>query len=367
MTLKETDLRPALEMQIELNRNIQTAIVPVLAPSLSITLTDKRDADFNAEVATADFKQFQISINHGCALLLERCMADAEAEDLWEVQEGLSTTIFGDAAHALEIRRLMLHYALFFIAFHEIAHVLCGHLQFCSKRDLFAISETGLSFDEQSSSHKDHDIKTEATNWIELIELDADQLAFELLSAFAYEILIAGDGFAELLPEQEDPNDVSQDVTLALGEVIVSAASGVFYLMETQRDDHGDYPSPQTRLQSILYGWARQAIVKDRTAQEEQSVTISPDQRHILLENIVPACFNSAQFGVACAEAIIDDQSKAISQSRIGFDEQALMNGFAEAIIRTNASEPVGAQSFRKLLLDLGSFQNLLVRHPLGS
>lgn len=367
MTSKKTDLRPALEMQNELNRYIQTAIVPVLAPSLSISLTDKRDADFNAEVATTDFKRFQISINHGCADLLERCMANAEAEDLWEVQGELSKTTFGDASHALEIRRLMLHYALFFIAFHEIAHVLCGHLQFCAERDLFGLPEGGLRFDEQSSIRNDPDPQVDATNWIKLIELDADQLAFELLSAFSYEILIADDGFAELLTGHEDPNAVSQDVMLALGEVIVSAASGVFYLMETQRDHHGDYPSPQTRLQSILYGWARQALVKDKTALEEQSVTISPDQRQILLEKIVPACFNSAQFGVACAEAIIDDQSRTISEPRIGFDEQALMDGFADAIIRANTSEPLGEQSFRNLLLNLGSFQNLLTRHPLGS
>lgn len=367
MTTKETDLRPALEMQIELNRYIQTAIVPVLAPSLLITLIDKRDADFNAEVATADFKRFQISINHGCAELLERCMANAEAEDLWEVQETLSTAIFGDASHALEIRRLMLHYALFFIAFHEIAHVLCGHLQFGVERGLFKLSETGLSFDEQSSARRSRDRNTDSTNWIELIELDADQLAFELLSAFAYEILVAGDGFAKLLAEPEDPNAVSLDMTLALGEVIVSAASGVFYLMETQRDDYGDYPSPQTRLQSILYGWARQVLVRGATTEDAQSVTISPDQRHILMEKIVPACFNSAQFGVACAETIVDGQTTATPHPRIGFDEQTLMEGFADSIIRANSSEPVDAQSFRKLLLDLGAFQNLLSRHPLGS
>ena len=137
--------------------------------------------------------------------------------------------------------------------------------------------------------------------------------------------------------------------------------------METQRDDHEDYPSPQTRLLSILYGWARQVLVKDKTTEDSQSVTKSPEQRHILLERIVPASFNSAQFGVACAEAIIDCQSTPTSDPRIGFDEQALMDGFADAIIRANTSEPVGVQSFRKLLLNLGSFQNLLTRHPLGS
>jgi hypothetical protein len=184
-----------------------------------------------------------------------------------------------------------------------------------------------LSFDEQSSAQSSRNPNTNAMNCIEIIELDADQLAFGFLSAFAYEILVAGDGLAGLLAKQEDPIAVSQDMTLVLGEVIVSAASGVFYLMETQRDEHGDYPSPQTQLQSILYGWTRNVLVISKTVQEELSVTIGPDQRHILLEKVVPACFNSAQFGVACAETIVNGQSMTTSHPRIGLDEQALMDG----------------------------------------
>lgn len=366
MTSSETPHSAALEMQIELNRYIQAAIVPVLAPSLSIMLTDKKASDFNAEVATADFKHFQISINHGCAKLLDKSMADAEAEDLWEVQERLSAAIFEDTSQALEIRRLMLHFAITFIAFHEIAHVICGHLQFCAERDLFGPTNLGLTFDEHSSTDSSSNAHTDATKWTELIELDADQMAFELLCAFSYEFLVAGDGFAELLPSREDPNFVPEKVRFALGEVIVSAASSVFYLMETQRDDHGDYPSPQTRLQSILYGWTRQILVSAEAADENQSITIDPRQRQILIDKILPACFNGAQFGVACAEAIIDTSEMETSRPRIGFDERALMDGFMDAIIRSS-SEPVVEQTFRKLLLELGAFQNLLKRHPLGS
>jgi len=358
----------AVEMLIELNGYIEKAIAPVLAPSLSLTFNDRMSNAFNAEVSTADFNRFNISINRGCADLLNNCMAGAEAEDLTEVQAALSATLFDDLAHALEVRRAMLHFAIVFIAFHEIAHVLCGHLPFCFDREIIGMSKHGLRLDEVTTLDPDPTRDAKATNWAKLIELDADQMAFELLMAFAYEILVAGDGFAELLPDKQDPNAVSQRTALALGEVIITSAASVFFLMEMQRGDHGDYPTPQTRLQSILYTWTRQLLVNDQERTSGDTVTISQTQRSELFSKVLPACFNAAQFGMACAEALTDEPAGKTYKANVGFDETALMDEFMDSLVQTGSASPdAPEQSFRKLMRELTDFQQMLRRHPLGS
>ncbi|TPE47876.1 hypothetical protein [Amaricoccus solimangrovi] len=361
-------LSSAAQMMEALSRYLETGFTPVLAPSLSIGFEVANVERFNASVVMADETRFEISTHLGCATVLEHCIASMETSGFLSSHTGLAAVLFGSAAETEELHRVLLHFAALFVQLHEFAHILCGHLKYCDAKGLLKRTGAGLRLDETGADG--HSRKVEAgeipSDWLKLIELEADSMAFEMLLGFSYEFLLAGDVFAEKLRREADPDRLSARMTHTLGEIAITAGAAVFYLLEMEREGRDAYPLPETRLLNILNAWVQKTLLPEGGGRGLVKVRLDDGLREALADRIVPSCFTAAQFGVACAEAY--PELPATGRGRISFDEAALMDGFINGLLgEATKGASAGQRELAALQPRLAAFQLQLTRHPLGT
>lgn len=361
--------RPASDTLKELNRYIEKGVAPHIAPSLNICFELGMDPSFNAAVSTWNHRDFKIVTETACAVVLEFCMDRLEDNDILEVQRNLADKLFASEAHSSEVTRLTLHFALIFILLHELSHIICGHLKFGEERNLVPRLGETYHIDEILQEQRDGQVREKSVpaDWVKLMELEADMVAFELLQAISFDLMSGGDSFAELLPEDVDPEHIPGDMQKALDEIVISACASVFYIMEMQRGGSTTHPLPRTRLHNILYVWTRRLFVEDDIPSGMSYVPLTPDTRHELNTRILPTAYNAAEFGIGCAEnfALLEPNSSK-SKDRI-ITEKDLLDGVIDSFLvtETNGINPE-IEEFLVLLPQISELQSQLTRYPIG-
>jgi hypothetical protein len=101
------------------------------------------------------------------------------------------------------IWRSLLYNAILFIILHEVAHVTCGHFLMAidagiakPSREYFTFSE--IKPDATSVRTESTQEDSLASNMVRLTELEADAVAFDVMLALSYELLIGNSEVSDI-------------------------------------------------------------------------------------------------------------------------------------------------------------------------
>ena len=153
--------------------------------------------------------------------------------------------------------RSILVFSILFVVLHEIAHVLGGHFVYQIKNGFAVPASDGFHFDEVPLEMRTANIASPGDNQAggnstKLLELDADETAFELMMMVGYELFVANTEVSELLGTTvHEPDNVPPLVERGIWDLSFYAACSAFFVIDSRRNHAKGYPSPMTRAYNL--------------------------------------------------------------------------------------------------------------------
>jgi hypothetical protein len=166
--------------------------------------------------------------------------------------EDLSQRIFGDAGKTDVIGGSILSTALIFVLLHEYGHIAAGHFGLkqagsvsSDKIDFeFAELQDCFTLEGQLPGH---------LQFRQMVELEADIVAFNLLLDLSYAIFVANDDVATLIQGHEF-EEWRDSLYPPVAELVFYASAVALALIAAHQDpveQNRDYPVPLTRMMNL--------------------------------------------------------------------------------------------------------------------
>lgn len=343
---------------------VQRSALPQLAQEVVLPTLSFRSADrpeFDATVSlSAGRNAYRIRVFHGLMDRLYESLVYLANEEPDQVLRCAPATSADDACN-----QIYLH-ALSFVTFHELSHILAGHLDcwaahYAGKAKLPAsFSEAfGFGFNETKAEPRTSvaETKIPGTRFRRLSEFEADGTALELLFEFGDEIA----GMLRVAGETAGSEGSSLYAGLAAGALLP-----IFLfedLRETDHPENAEHPFPQARVLNLFSNFVKLSAPDSFTYGTDggtifhQKEEIKPSIVHLFREVLFPAVrlvlsLDGARVGKASAQPLLFSTSKI----------KPLMQQLVELVTQ---GKTTGTMAGRELaLLDSEKYPYLLLLSP---
>jgi hypothetical protein len=347
------------EILPELYRYSAEGLLPVIAPGIEISFERNSSQAFSAAVKLSNGNRYLVSVFDGCAAKLVDAVLSEKGETVTATLDALSAQLFGARQQDNVLQSFILHGAVLFAILHEVSHIICGHFEYQVQHGLAEPVDGLFQIDEldKASSPPRASQGPVDGQWRKLVELEADEIAFDILRSASYEILLAGDEFRNRVASVFDPNKLPQALEFALGEAMLCSAAAVCFLIGAERRQSAGttYPLPDTRIISLAHLLTMKLVFgeQDGGARERVRVQLTDDLRERLGSMIASTVLNALEFGNACLAAVH-------GHPRDGTPREVVLTRDVVGILLDDRSRltTAGAMEFAELQGRFGAFKN---------
>jgi hypothetical protein len=282
---------------------------------------------FTARVVRLPEGSFEIRAYEGLAKTLGAALAGLEGGAL-ETLEDLSEQIFADPSHATVIAGSILSTALIFVFLHEYGHIAAGH--FGLKRSTTeGPGALGFEFDECEDRFSLEGAPSADLSFRQLLELEADLVAFNLVLDLSYPMFVANNDAAALIQghEFDDWRDSLYSPVVNVAFYASSLAIALIAAHQGRADIGNDYPLPITRMMNLAMLLLKRAIdVPWDSNGVEHRLHVDAAALAQISSSFTPTLLNSIELAQSCCIGIGCDLKDAL---RLHADDESVMDAIA--------------------------------------
>jgi hypothetical protein len=256
---------------------------------------------------------YEIVASAGLADTLSRAL-NLLPEGPFQSLQRLSLQLFDEPPQGDVIKGSLINGALIFILLHEYGHIAAGHFKLLAEQ---GGADAELAFDEVMSDFSFQGERDDLTS--RLIELEADNLAFNLLLDLSYPIFTASADVQALLKGRDLPNWQDQLIPPVVELMFYSAALALALVDAHRKRSRcsGDHPRPLARMLNLAGLMVRRMTQGAWISEGTQHRLAVDDSIHAQLRTFfIPALVN----GVELCEAALANPGLDLS-SRPSFSD----------------------------------------------
>ena len=258
----------------------------------------------------------------------------------------LSLQLFGEPPQEDVLKGSLISGAVTFILLHEYGHIAAGHFKRLAEE---SGTDAALAFDEVTSVFAFEGEAGDPTS--RLIELEADNLAFNLLLDLSYPIFTASADVEALLNGEDLRNWQDQLIPPVVELMFYSAALALALIdaHRTRTGRSGDHPRPLARMLNLAGLMVRRmtegAWVSEGT---QHRLTVNAEVHVQLKTFFIPALVNGVELcEAALANLGLDISSMPTLSDPDSFAWAVLVNDYLNLI--KGAPEPFATEDGREL------------------
>ncbi|MGA8171095.1 MAG: hypothetical protein WB816_09750, partial [Methylocystis sp.] len=294
---------------------VTSTALPALDKNASvINVKSVESPIFTASVEWRPKTGHKLCIYSGVAQTLATSLQSIDTPAI-ETLAALSENLFGSPDFAHVVAGSVLSSAVIFVCLHEYGHVAGGHFELrrCQRTE----QDRGFEFNETTDDFSYEGKSGNAFQFSQLLELEADLIAFNLLLDLSYPIVVANEDVAALMRGREFEN-WRDELHPRVAELTFYAAAIALGLLSVHRANENSetHPWPITRMMYIAMLLLRRTVPGWQSGSKlAHFLKIDETALAHLTGNFLPTLLNAIELAESCCRGIGLDLPHAMGLS----------------------------------------------------